>query len=403
MIDLLSYLLRAELSMLIFLIPFIIWLRKNKSFTFNRMWLMMSLLISALFPLIDFFPDQNVVSPLRVQILPEFSAAMQIGKHEESQTLVSEWLFWLIYLSGCCWSIGKIIFEIISIRRITRNAKAVNTRYFIITSQRFQAFSFFNRIYISEQLNEIDKEKVLAHEMVHVQEKHSFDILIYRLINVLHWYSPLHSFFGKLLHENHEFSADRGAIQNPEITDQYAEVLIRMSTVKSRGLIHTFNSSESIKNRLKMMYNKTNSSKVGFRKLAFVLVPFASAAIMMACSAEEVKVGEAEIQTRSSEVVKDSEASFPGGVEALNTWLQNELVYPEDAKSNGIEGKVMVKFQIAANGKITSAEIVRGADAILDNAALETVRKMPDWIPAVKDGKAVAAEMVLPVVYSLGR
>ncbi|GEM_PF-1097362 len=403
MIELISYLLRAELSMVLFLIPYLIWLRKSKSFAFNRFWLLMSLFVSAIFPLIDFFPDQSVVSPVRVQILPEFLSSVNTNSQESSIGDFENWLFWIIYLLGVLWAVGKIIVEIFKIRAITQQAKKLWDGIYTFNTASLQAFSFFNRIYLSSQLEEADKEKVLAHERVHVKEKHSLDSMFFRIINILHWYSPLHSFLGKLLSENHEFSADEGAIQNQEITDHYAEVLIRMATVNKAGFVQPFNSSESIKNRLKMMYNKTGSAAVGMKKIAFVLIPFAAAAIMMACSSEEVNNRVDENETRSSVAIPDAEASFPGGMEALNTWLQDELVYPEDAKSKGIEGKVMLKFQISVEGKIASAEIVRGADVVLDNAALETVRKMPDWIPAVKEGKAVSSEMILPIVYSLGR
>jgi TonB family protein len=174
-----------------------------------------------------------------------------------------------------------------------------------------------------------------------------------------------------------------------------------MATSRHTKLAHSFHSKESIKNRLTMMYN--NAGPAGIKKLAMIMFPFAIAAFLIACSETEAETAtENEVEnTERTASIPDSEASFPGGQEALITWMQAEMIYPEDAKAKGLEGKVMVKFQISAEGKVTAAEVVRGADEVLNNAALETVKKMPDFIPAVKGGQAVASELVLPIVFSL--
>lgn len=399
--EMIIYLVKSELSLLIFLLPYFLWLRKQKNFGVGRIWLMMSLVVSSVFPLLENLSLTRELPVLQLRLLPEVVAGSSVTTNKIPTNDVFEVIFWLVYLSGASIALIFLIKEVFGIFKITRRAQQVERNIYVLAQPGKRAFTFMNRVYISSDIDAVDYTKILAHERVHAKERHSYDLLIARLINLIHWYSPLYKWHVQLLKENHEFKADSGALGDEQNTDEYAEVLVRMATTKQGKLAHSFHSKESIKNRLTMMYN--NAGPAGIKKLAMVMIPFAFAALLMACSETESETTtDTEVEnTASAAAVPDSEASFPGGQEAMMTWMQAELVYPEEAKSKGIEGKVMVKFQISEEGKVSGAEIVRGADEILDNAALSTVNKMPDWIPAVKEGKAVAAEMVLPVVFSL--
>lgn len=72
---------------------------------------------------------------------------------------------------------------------------------------------------------------------------------------------------------------------------------------------------------------------------------------------------------------------FPGGKEALEKYLGDNLHYPDSAHINGIEGRVVIKFAISRTGELLSAEVYRSADPILDAEALRVVKAMPRWTP----------------------
>lgn len=124
---------------------------------------------------------------------------------------------------------------------------------------------------------------------------------------------------------------------------------------------------------------------------------------------EEEKVVEQEIFT----VVEDM-PRFPGcenkpSKAEREQCAQMELMkylgsipYPPMARDNDIEGKVFVRFVIDENGKVTNVEIARGADKLLDQAALNHVKKMPNWIPGKQRGKAVKVQYVVPINFRLG-
>lgn len=93
---------------------------------------------------------------------------------------------------------------------------------------------------------------------------------------------------------------------------------------------------------------------------------------------------------------KDKRASFPGGKEELVKWLKENLDYPEDAKRYGT---VVVDFIVKKNGKLTDFHVHKGVNEILDIAAVEILRGMPKWEPAIKNGKAVDSKVQLPVKF----
>jgi TonB family protein len=97
----------------------------------------------------------------------------------------------------------------------------------------------------------------------------------------------------------------------------------------------------------------------------------------------------------------DNNASYPGGMQALIDYMTDHMEYPAEAKANGVEGKIMISFQVEADGSITNAEVVKSLDPECDEAAINIVRNMPKWEPATKNGVAIASKMVLPVMFKL--
>lgn len=93
--------------------------------------------------------------------------------------------------------------------------------------------------------------------------------------------------------------------------------------------------------------------------------------------------------------------SFPGGMEALNKFLSENIKYPITAQENGIQGRVIVKFVVSKTGDISNIQIFRGVDTSLDREAVRVVQAMPKWIPGKQKGKAVDVYFTLPVEFRL--
>lgn len=110
---------------------------------------------------------------------------------------------------------------------------------------------------------------------------------------------------------------------------------------------------------------------------------------------KESKSKEEQNESESNKIFNgddvDQQPSFPGGTNALNTFIVSNLKYPVFAQEKGIQGRVVVKFIVEKDGSISNVEVDRSVPG-LDNEAMRVVKAMPKWIPGQINGKAVKVE-----------
>ncbi len=88
---------------------------------------------------------------------------------------------------------------------------------------------------------------------------------------------------------------------------------------------------------------------------------------------------------------------FPGGLEAMQDYIQKNLTYPKWAIENGVKGKVVMSFVVMPDGSIELSEIEKGIGFGCDEEALRVVNEMPKWKPGIQNGKKVAVKLILPI------
>lgn len=94
-------------------------------------------------------------------------------------------------------------------------------------------------------------------------------------------------------------------------------------------------------------------------------------------------------------------AVFPGGDMELINWIYTHLKYPEEALKDSIEGRVVVQFVVEKTGKVGEVKIVRSPNPIFDQAAIDVVKTLPDFIPGKKEGKPADCWYTLPIRFKL--
>ncbi len=98
----------------------------------------------------------------------------------------------------------------------------------------------------------------------------------------------------------------------------------------------------------------------------------------------------------------DPTPEYPGGYKAVISLFEENMHYPEQARKQNIEGKVIVKIKIEKDGTITEAFVVRSPDSSLNEEAIRLVKCMSGkWIPAKSHGKAIDSWFYIPVVFKL--
>jgi protein TonB len=100
-------------------------------------------------------------------------------------------------------------------------------------------------------------------------------------------------------------------------------------------------------------------------------------------------------------VVVEEMPMFPGGEQALLAYIGEHTQYPEVAKENNIQGKVIVRFCVTSKGGVDKVEILKGVDPELDKEAIRVVKTLPTFKPGKQGGKPVPVWYMVPINFTL--
>jgi protein TonB len=140
------------------------------------------------------------------------------------------------------------------------------------------------------------------------------------------------------------------------------------------------------------------------------------AAQLMSADQAQVEVKDAEVveevQVAAEEVQEDVDAAepfvvveempmFPGGEVALLAYIAEHTQYPEVAKENNIQGKVIVRFCVTSKGGVDKVSILKGVDPELDKEAIRVVQTLPAFKPGKQGGKPVPVWYMVPINFTL--
>lgn len=375
-------------------IPYL-FIKNDTFFSRNRFYLIITLVISLVFPLINL--DVEVSSSEKPIVL----ILEQVNISSKSINVSNEISFfdicsWALIVVGLLIFIRLLfsIFKIVSL--IVHNPKEKNKSETIVWLKEGGDFSFFNHIFL---VKEKYHPYILEHERVHVKRKHSFDILFFEFFKCFQWFNPFVWMAARELKVQHEYEAD--FVASSVNRNEYQALLL--SSVLEVDLVPMTNSFHclTIKKRFTMM-NKKRSGKFAAAKsliaLPFVLLAFGMFALnpiakSFSNSAPIIVGGEEE-----GEVVQPE---FKGGMEGLMKFLTDNIKYPEKAKTDNVSGKVFISFIISKSGKVKDAKVVKGENDLLNAEALRVIKSMPDWTPGTKGGKKADVEMTLPINFQL--
>lgn len=113
---------------------------------------------------------------------------------------------------------------------------------------------------------------------------------------------------------------------------------------------------------------------------------------------EEVQEEEADPEPF---VVVEEMPMFPGGDVALLTYIMEHTNYPEVAKENNIQGRVIVRFCVTSKGTVSQISVLKGVDPELDKEAMRVVSTLPTFKPGKQGGKPVPVWYMVPITFTL--
>ncbi|MRT94175.1 TonB family protein [Ancylomarina sp. 16SWW S1-10-2] len=427
--DLYIYLIKSSIVLTIFYGIYHFFLQDEKFYKGIRIYLASSIILAFVLPLIkmNFAISEAANSSNIVVLLNAINLnADKTNTNEALTHITSTQLLAGLYTSVC------IILVLRSIIRIRKTQNIINKypidqfegQKLVKVDDETPNFSFFGKIAINTTEHNAESfRNIIAHEKIHVEQKHWIDLLLVELTTILLWFNPFAWLFERAIKQTHELLADEGVIaQGCNIGQYQASILNQIMGTEIMGLANNFNYSIT-KKRLIMM-TKTNTSKNRIFRLLFIIPAIAIALTLnLQCTEksdgilgeeEQTVIRDAdgnviaesiytEVDDKLEEifVVCDDMPEFPGGDLALQSWISENIKYPDIAVESSIQGRVYIGFVVNKTGHVEQAKVLRGVAPSLDAEALRVVSSMPTWKPGKQRDEAVSVQYTVPINFAL--
>ena len=398
-------------------------LRRDRWLQLNLWYLLVAIGFSMVFPFIK-LPDGLGQASQSVASVEEYLVTMnevEISAITAPRTLGVMVDLYLVGVALCAvYLLFQLAAQVVIVIRLRRRHKVYRASdgfdiprgaALMLLDDDTATYSFFNHIVVGTRgLNDDEVRCILAHESLHVRQGHSVDLLFARLLCCLMWFNPFAWLIMREIRAVHEFLADAASIGACG-REGYLHLLYRQTTGTGYGHITNNFKSINLKKRIVMM-NKSKTRYGAWK--ALTALPVAAVLMVVGCKPATVeKADTKEAQMDEATVVEDDtiyetlvhpvevDPEFPGGNEALYKYLAQNIKYPEKAKADKIEGRVVVGFVIEKDGSISNAEVRRSVNVEMDAEALRVINAMPKWQPGTMEGKPVRVHYNIPITFKL--
>jgi TonB family C-terminal domain len=429
--EILLYLLKANLAIIVFYLFYRICCRGNTFFTLHRYVLLAICIGSIIYPFLDishWFKLNPVLKEVGETYIQHLSELTIISYSTETgiKSFPFELFLLGLYAGIAGFFLIRMLFRIAAVIRfrICCTPIEINSQKVYFIKDQSNPFSFFKWIFINpDSCTPVETSEILIHELVHVKQNHSIDILLSEFICVLCWFNPFAGMLKNEIHRNLEFLVDNRVIKSGIDSRSYQLNLLRLANIPSNIFIANQFKTSSLKERIVMLNKKPSSGSkliayTFFLPLAFLFL----ATNHIVAINDSFNLYEKITNENSSETIPvdqipenaesifienvgevfidvDETPSFPEGLAGFNQFLRKNLNYPIEAQEKRISGRVICSFIVNTNGTISNVEIISGIDPLLDNEALRVISRSPRWNPGKHRGKAVPVKMNIPISF----
>lgn len=260
------YILKSILCSALFIAAYYLILEKERKHRFKRWYLLTTLLLSLGIPLLTIEVAQpELVTQVGTvsQYVAEYTFYLPEESHvtPENTSTGFSWSILLLIGYGVITAVllVRILNNFLSILADVGHKPVVQHReaVLVLHEKYVIPYSFLNYIFISPQ--DVNDKHILLHELTHIRQKHTLDILLVEFIHCLVWFSPVMIFYKKAIRLNHEFLADEVVIKNYPTSDYQSILLQKTQTSNRLPLTSSFNYSATKKRFIMMTVIKNQT------------------------------------------------------------------------------------------------------------------------------------------------
>ncbi|WP_338356559.1 M56 family metallopeptidase [Yeosuana marina] len=297
----LHYIIQTMAFQLFFIIVYDLFLKNETFFNWNRAYLLGTTALSFVLPFIQIERFKNAVPQNFIITLPEVvlgqEKVVNSSATEIPSVLVESSLpLWeLLFYLGVILALGLFLFKLNNILiLIYKNPKTkVGKLKLVQLLKSTKAFSFFNYIFLGEHLNEKEKESILSHEIVHVKQNHTLDLLFFEVLRIVFWFNPLVYIYQNKIMALHEFIADSNAVKQQNKSEYYQNLLSQVFETKHISFINPFFKQSLIKKRI-VMLQKSKSKQINLFKYALLIPMVIGMLVYTSCSVQDKALNQNE-------------------------------------------------------------------------------------------------------------
>ncbi|TGV03406.1 M56 family metallopeptidase [Flavivirga rizhaonensis] len=332
----LIYIIKSTLCLAFFIGLYYLFLEREKMHQFNRFYLLSAIFLSLFIPILDisidfglsfdqlyveYFSSQETLKPLVVST-ESSSSLVTSGQTERS---ISNLYFWIGYLLVFVVLVFRFIKNLAAIYKTIRvNKKVVyKNSNLVLLERETESHTFFKYIFLNKSNYNSKRvaDEVLTHELTHVKQLHTLDVILIELVHLLFWFNPLFIIYKKAIKLNHEFIADNKVVEKHKNVYSYQKMLIGIASNYRVHLVNNFNFIVT-KKRLDMMNIRKNELKIIINKSGIIFLVFVLILVFSKNSTSQNKINKSNylenITNAKTEIIKGKIVNEDGeGIQAI--------------------------------------------------------------------------------------
>ncbi|MGF7082909.1 M56 family metallopeptidase [Mucilaginibacter sp. UYCu711] len=398
----LYYIAEANIYLGVFYLAYCLFLTKETYYQLSRAYLLFSCVISFILPVLQIGalkPVETVVFTTVNYTLPQYTAPVDYVPTTIAQPIVTAQplttydYFVYAYVIGVCVLSFILIIKLFTLIKLMRNTQRIDQgkHKLVYLPETNVAFSFFNYLFIGKDA--AGANTIIRHELVHIRQKHSVDIVFLELLKVISWFNPFIYLLQSSLKSVHEYIADEqtAAFETDALT--YSSFLVNNAYgAGGSSITHSFFNYNLLKKRI-IMLNQQRSGNLARLKYLIALPvcagllcastlafsktygwvdidPAKAVPEVLATPKNELSVTQPAAKTKPKKRNKfPIPSSTTPGYEYLNHYVMKTVTYNPTENDNG--SFVVVGFDVVKNGKLTNIKIEKSGGKKYDAKALK--------------------------------
>jgi len=391
-----SYIVKTILCSAILILIYYLVLEREKIYRFNRFYLLFSIVFSFIIPVITIKirTAVSLISPTVYQPVSSIQGAVsQQTLPSVNENITPGNILLLVYLGVTLFLFIRFIINVIVLFIKIKNNDSVpyHGAKLVLTGDNHVPHSFLNYIFIFKEdyvKGNIEKE-IFNHELAHVRQRHSLDILFIELITLFAWINPILFLYRRAIQLNHEFLADEFVVNSVTSPHDYQLLLLDKAMQPSVLVLSSSFNYLQTKKRIIMMTKKTSFRIAILKQIALIpviiITGFLFSTKVIAQDSKKTVKKQTNTSLEQQKQSPENDPSFKHDRYSLSmgfsSWVTNQIKYPPESLKNNVKGWVHVGYTVELDGTISNVKINATPDPVLGDVVAKAVKSSPKWMP----------------------